>query len=169
MSRLFFCVGGGYLCSGGMQGSQSRTPPSSHLHLAWPHVGHIMKGHQSVQAVREGQPCRPAVPAAASRVRNRRHQCRCYTEKATALQRPGIASNDNTTHVPTARSSADLTKPKHPPKRHTRAEDKIILRMATPQAAASHRTHVSRVPGPVCYTSICVRHSTRGAPGRKQL
>ena len=33
----------------------------------------------------------------------------CYTEKATW---PGIAWNDNTMHVPTARSSADLTKPK---------------------------------------------------------
>ena len=30
-------------------------------------------------------------------------------------QRPGIASNDTTTHVPTARSSADLTKPNHTP------------------------------------------------------
>ena len=33
-------------------------------------------------------------------------------------QRPGIASNDNTSHVPTARSSADPTKPNHPPTRY---------------------------------------------------
>ena len=36
-------------------------------------------------------------------------------------QRPGIASNNSTTHVPTARSSADPTKPNHTPTRHTHA------------------------------------------------
>ena len=62
-------------------------------------------------------------------------------------QRPGIASNDNTTHVPTARSSADPTKPNHTPTRHTRAKDKMILQMVTPQAASSQRTHVARTRG----------------------
>ena len=62
-------------------------------------------------------------------------------------QRPGIASNDNTKHVPTARSSADLTKPNNTPTRHTRAKDKIIQQMVTPQAASSQRTHVSRILG----------------------
>ena len=33
------------------------------------------------------------------------------------------------THVPTARSSADLTKPTHTPTRHTRPKDKILLQM----------------------------------------
>ena len=33
-------------------------------------------------------------------------------------RRPGIAPNDNTTHVPTAGSSAALTKPNHTPTRH---------------------------------------------------
>ena len=36
--------------------------------LAWLHVGHIIKGHQSAQAFWEGLPCRPAAPAAASRL-----------------------------------------------------------------------------------------------------
>ena len=62
-------------------------------------------------------------------------------------QRPGIATNGNTTHVLTIRSSADLTKPNHTPTRHTRAEKKLILQMATPQAASSQRTHVSRTEG----------------------
>ena len=66
----------------------------------------------------------------------------CVTRRKQ--QRPGIASNDDTTHVPTARSSADLTKPNHTPTRHSRAKDKIILQLVTPQAAASQRTHVSR-------------------------
>ena len=38
---------------------------------------------------------------------------KCVTRRKQ--QRPGIASNDNTTHVPTARSSADLTKPNQTP------------------------------------------------------
>ena len=38
-------------------------------------------------------------------------------------QRPGIASNDNTMHVPTATSSSALTKPNHTPMRPTRATD----------------------------------------------
>ena len=50
------------------------------------------------------------------------------TGKAGVTQRkqnrPGIASNDNTMHVPTARSSTDLMKPNHTPTRHTRAKDK---------------------------------------------
>ena len=35
----------------------------------------------------------------------------CVTRRKQ--QRPGIAADDNTTHVPTARSSADPTKPNH--------------------------------------------------------
>ena len=61
--------------------------------------------------------------------------------------RPGIASNDNKIHVPTARSSADLTTQTHTPTRHTLAKDRIILRIATPQAASSQRTYVSRTQG----------------------
>ena len=49
--------------------------------------------------------------------------------------RPGIGPNDNTTHVPTAGSSAALTKPNHSPTRHPRAKGKIILQMVTPHAA----------------------------------
>ena len=41
--------------------------------------------------------------------------------------RPGIAPNTNTTHVPTAGSSAALTKPNHTPNRHPRAKGKILL------------------------------------------
>ena len=51
----------------------------------------------------------------------------CVTRRKQ--QRPGIASNDNTTHVPTARSCADPTKPNHTTTRHTRAKDKMILQM----------------------------------------
>ena len=41
--------------------------------------------------------------------------------------RPGIAPNANTTHVPTAGSSAALTKPNHTPTPHPRAKGKILL------------------------------------------
>ena len=84
---------------------------------------------------------------------------KCVTRRKQ--QRPGIASNDNTTHVPTARSSADLTKPNHTPTRHTRAKDKIILQMATTHTASSQRTHVSRTQGrgrthPVTMREMCI-------------
>ena len=36
--------------------------------LAWLHVGHLIKGHQSAQAVREGLPCHASAPAVASRL-----------------------------------------------------------------------------------------------------
>ena len=52
----------------------------------------------------------------------------CVTRRKQ--HRPGIASNDNTMHVPTARSSANLTKPNHTPTRHTRAKDRIIPQIA---------------------------------------
>ena len=38
---------------------------------------------------------------------------------------PGITPNDNTTHVPTAGSSAAPTKPSHTPTRHPRAKGKL--------------------------------------------
>ena len=62
-------------------------------------------------------------------------------------QRPGIAPNDNTMHVTTARSRADLMKRNQTPTRHTLAEDTIILQTASPQAASSQRTHVTRTQG----------------------
>ena len=63
-----------------------------------------------------------------------------YTVKYTRVtrrkqHRSGIAPNANTTHVPTAGSSAALTKPNHTPTRHPRAKGKILLRMVTPHAA----------------------------------
>ena len=58
--------------------------------------------------------------------------------------RPGIAPNANTTHVPTAESSAAPTKANHAPSRHPRAKGKLLLQMVTPHAARSRRTHVSR-------------------------
>ena len=58
--------------------------------------------------------------------------------------RPGIAPNANTTHVPTAGSSAAPTKPNHTPSRHSRAKGKLLLQSVTPHAAGSRRTHVSR-------------------------
>ena len=61
--------------------------------------------------------------------------------------RPGIASNDNTMHVPAARGSEDLTKPNHTPTRHTLAKDNVIPQISTPQAASSQRTHISRTQG----------------------
>ena len=64
----------------------------------------------------------------------------CVTRRKQ--QRPGIASNDNTMHVPTTRSCADLTKPNHTPTRHIRAKEKIVLQMATPQASSSQRTRI---------------------------
>ena len=47
----------------------------------------------------------------------------CVTRRKQ--HRPGIAPNDNTTHVPTAGSSAALTKPS--PTRHPRAKGKTLL------------------------------------------
>ena len=41
-------------------------------------------------------------------------------------ERPGNALNDNTTHVPPARSSADLPKPNQTETRHTLTKDKVI-------------------------------------------
>ena len=70
---------------------------------------------------------------------------KCVTRRKQ--ERPGNASNDNTAHMPTARSSADLTKPNHTPTRHTLTKDKIILQTATPQAASSQRIHISRTQG----------------------
>ena len=62
--------------------------------------------------------------------------------------RPGIAPNNNTTHVTTARSSADLTKRNQTPPQYTLATDTTILQTDTPpQAAASQRTHVARTQG----------------------
>ena len=62
-------------------------------------------------------------------------------------QRPGIALNDNTTRAPSARSSADPTRPNHTPTRHTRAKDKMILQMVTPQAAThTRRTYTGTRP-----------------------
>ena len=57
----------------------------------------------------------------------------CVTRRKQ--HRPGIAPNANTTHVPTAGSSAALTKPNHTPTRHLRAKGKILLQMVTPHAA----------------------------------
>ena len=78
---------------------------------------------------------------------NTDHREHCVTHVQRKQHRPGIASSDNTMHVPTARSSADPTKPNHTPTRHTRAKDKTILQMATPHAESSQRTHVSRTQG----------------------
>ena len=92
---------------------------------------------------------------------NRTQQCMYTQRNQTKLQRcllmcrvtrrkqerPGDASNDNTTHVPTARSSADLTKLNNTPTRHTLTKGKVILQMATPQAASSQRTHGARTQG----------------------
>ena len=93
------------------------------------------------------------------RVEKRKAMCTpvCYTEKATpARHRPERqhlsipplhrhrqqlhcpahkCPNDNETHVPTAGSSAALTKPNHTPTRHPRAKGKIIRQMVTPHAA----------------------------------
>ena len=49
--------------------------------------------------------------------------------------RPGIAPNANTTHVPTAGSSAAPTKPNHTPTPHPRAKGKPLLQTVTPHAA----------------------------------
>ena len=56
--------------------------------------------------------------------------------------RPGIAPNDNTTHVPTAGSSAALTRPNHTP---TRAKGKLLLQTVTPHAThTSHTSHAHK-------------------------
>ena len=57
----------------------------------------------------------------------------CVTRRKQ--HRPGIALNDNTTHVPTAGSSAALTKPNHTPTRRPREKGKTILQMVAPHAA----------------------------------
>ena len=66
----------------------------------------------------------------------------CVTRRKQ--HRPGIAPNANTTHVPTAGSSAAPTKPNHTPSRHSRAKGNLLLQTVTPHAAGSRRTHVSR-------------------------
>ena len=48
----------------------------------------------------------------------------CVTRRKQ--HQPGITPNDNTTHVPTAGTSAALTKPNDNPTRHPRAKGKII-------------------------------------------
>ena len=92
--------------------------------------------------------------------------------------RPGIAPNANTTHVPTAGSSAAPTKPNHTPSRHSCAKGKLPLQPVTSPmcATASHvlilkyekRLYQTRIlqtlnPGslslPGCY--LCpISHST---------
>ena len=65
-------------------------------------------------------------------------RCMLHTSGSVARRkqhRPGIALNANTTHVPTAGSSAALTEPNHTPTRHPRAKGKIHLQMVTPHAA----------------------------------
>ena len=57
----------------------------------------------------------------------------CVTRRKQ--HRLGIAPNTNTTHVPTAGSSAALTKPNQTPTRHPRAKGKIILQTVTTHAA----------------------------------
>ena len=49
----------------------------------------------------------------------------CVTRRKQ--HQPGITPNDSTTHVPTAGSSAALTKPNHTPTQHPRAKRKTIL------------------------------------------
>ena len=58
--------------------------------------------------------------------------CVRYTISYTCVtrrkhHRPGIAPSANTTHVPTAGSSAAPTKPNHTPSRHSRAKGKLLL------------------------------------------
>ena len=55
-------------------------------------------------------------------------------------QQPGITPNDNTTHVPTAGSSAALTKPNQTPTRHPRAKAKQSYKRShpTPHEADAH-------------------------------
>ena len=51
--------------------------------------------------------------------------------------RPGIPPNANTTHVPSAGSSAAPTKPNHTPTRHPRAKGKLLLQIYVLECAAS--------------------------------
>ena len=71
---------------------------------------------------------------------------------------PGITPNDNTTHVPTAGSSAALTKPNHTPIRHPRAKCIVVwfdLVSFAPQLCA--RLLFVLVPG-------CVAELTHSSP-----
>ena len=77
----------------------------------------------------------------------------CVTRRKK--QRPGIAPNDNTMHVTTARSSADLTKPNQTPKRHTRAKDTIILQ----SFCMCHRfLSFVAMPSPCCFLRVTPEH-----------
>ena len=68
---------------------------------------------------------------------------KCYTEKATeARHRP---EKDN--RCANRKKHCGPSATNHTPMRHTHAKDKVILQMATPQAASSQRTHVSRAQG----------------------
>ena len=62
----------------------------------------------------------------------------CVTRRKQ--HRPGTAPNANTTHVPTAGSSAAPTKPNHTPTRHPRAKGKYSHKWAhpTPHEADAH-------------------------------
>ena len=74
--------------------------------------------------------------------------------------RPGIASNDNTMHVPNARSSADVTKRNQTPTQYTLAKERIFLQMATPRATSSQRMCV------VVQRSLSMRTLTRNTAAR---
>ena len=64
----------------------------------------------------------------ASALDDKSNTCRAILLRVTRRKhhRPGIAPNANTTHVPTAGSSAAPTKPNHTPSRHSRAKGKLL-------------------------------------------
>ena len=59
----------------------------------------------------------------------------CYTEKV--IEARHSLERQYNARANRKKQFADLTKPNHTPTRYTRAKNKLILQMATPQAAST--------------------------------
>ena len=70
-----------------------------------------------------------------------------HTPCTAPMHRPGITPNANTTHVPTAGSSAALTKPNQTPTRHPpaqKAKQSYKRSHPSPHEADAHTSHVHK-------------------------
>ena len=100
-----------------------------------------------------------------------------YSVTQRKQHQPGLTLNDNTTHVPTAGSSAALTKSNHTPTRHPQAKGKIIrvqchatLNDFQPQNSSKERNPMSLIIGERLWSvrwpvlSGCVGYRCSGDP-----
>ena len=84
----------------------------------------------------------------------------CVTRRKQ--HQPGITPNDNTTHVPTAGSSAALTKPNQTPTQHPRAKGKQSYKRShpTPHEADAHTSHVHKNAPSLLHVSVMSSQQT---------